>query len=44
MKARTTNYGDHVTGARSTLGERLEPYKVSAAHRRTRDRRRIRRK
>jgi antitoxin HigA-1 len=44
MKGKPTSYGDHVTGARSTIGERREPYEVSTVHRRTRDRRRIRRK
>lgn len=44
MKGKATRYGDHVTDARSILGVLREPYEVSAAHRRTRDRRRIRRK
>jgi len=44
MKGITTRYGDHVTGARSTIGERQKPYEVSTLHPRTRDRRRIRRK
>ena len=43
MKVRTADYSDHVTSARSTIGERREPYPVSTVHRRTRDRRRIRR-
>lgn len=44
MKGGTSDYVDHVTGARSTIGERREPYAVSTVHRRPRDRRRIRRK
>lgn len=44
MKGRTTLYGDQVSSARSTVGEQQEPYEVSTVHRRTRDRRRIRRK
>ena len=43
IKGKTISYGDPVTDTRSTLGERREPYKGSIAHRRTRDRRRIRR-
>jgi len=44
MKGKTTGSGDRVTVARSTIGERPEPYVVSTAHRPSRDRRRIRRR
>jgi addiction module HigA family antidote len=44
LKGKTTSYGDHVAGARSSTGERRAGYAVSTAHPRTRDRRRTRRK
>lgn len=43
LKGSPTSYGEQVTSARSTVGEQSDPYEVSAVHRRTRDRRRIRR-
>jgi addiction module HigA family antidote len=44
IRGRTTLYGEQVANARSTVSEQREPYQVSTVHRRTRDRRRIRRK
>ena len=44
MKASESLYGDQAESARSTVGEQTEPYGAPPIHRRTRDRRRIRRK
>lgn len=44
MKASESLYGEQAESARSTVGEQTEPYGATPIHRRTRDRRRIRRK